>query len=199
MVVGAEDGFLHYYKNVGTHAEAVFSLVSNAWSGIDFSRYAAQGSTLCSYFYSYGGKKYMLLGLYDGTVSRYMIENGTATICEENILGYRVGKNATPAYFITKQAEQYIAVGNAAGGLSLFCYGNESKEEKKAEMSISPNPSSDYVFILLKEDKVEKWNMYDVSGRKVLSGSQSSVDIKKTATRNVCYLCGRCIIICLYS
>lgn len=121
----------------------------------------------------------MLLGRYDGYVSRYEVKDEHLLLETENLLGQRIGKNATPAYMITKTGAQYISVGNAAGGLSLFRFSKENEKQSEEEkMSVYPNPTSSVFYIRIKDDTVQHWKLYDMSSREVTSGQTGSGDIK---------------------
>ncbi len=181
IVVGGSDGYLRLLGNVGSLTDAKYSLLSHRWADIDYSRYASLGNTLSAAFYKQDNRQYMLLGLQDGRIALYELDAGNLKLCDEDVLGLRVGKNATAAYYVAPSGDNYIIAGCMAGGFLLFKekdMGDDIPHDASSRISLYPNPVSDILHVDIKGDKCVKWEVYNVTGTKCEAGYTTPIDVK---------------------
>lgn len=191
VLMGERNGNINFYKNTGSATEPVFQPDENSApnipnlgaintqvipNGIGFS--SPQIARL-------NGAPILVCGTQDGHFEAYQINGPTNTAYPEISLKYGnidVGRRSTPAFGdLNHDGTLELLAGNQRGGLSLFSTTLASWQapvgvtEVPDELAfeVTPNPASDQLNLLVPgtQDEAVNWFLYDIMGRRVLSGT----------------------------
>ncbi|MBI2721957.1 MAG: T9SS type A sorting domain-containing protein [Bacteroidetes bacterium] len=155
LMIGAKNGRIAYYKNVGTTTSPSFTLITNFFGGIDVkglsSLYGIDGYAY-PHFYKEGSNTFALVGSISGQIFHYSVPADISTPCtliNSNINGINEGAQSTVCFEdINNDNKRDLFVGNAGGGLSFFSSKGPEVSVKENSFSnaiafaIFPNPSS---------------------------------------------------------
>ena len=159
LLIGAKNGFVHYYKNTGSITNPKFQFVTNQLGGIDVSENSPDGyATPCAF--RWNDTLSMFVGAFDGSIDFYYNILPSQIESEEIFIS-----TTTDLLSLSKTTKQYSALcvedldldgnldmflGQDLGGvfhLEHSVDGNLTvSEQLQDEFQIFPNPIKDQVF-----------------------------------------------------
>lgn len=182
LVIGKRIGFLDYYRNTGTAANAVFSMpaTQDSLGNVDASFFTS--GYACPFVYDDSGSYRLLVGNEQGYVFRFgNIDGnltGTFTPIDTIINGEEGGRVCPGMGDVNDDGLFDLLAGNYAGGVSLFYMDNPvsvqslNGTEAGPGMEIFPNPSgahTEIIFSKLNPGRKNVLNVYDVTGQIILT------------------------------
>jgi hypothetical protein len=202
LLIGEVNGNLNYYRNTGTSAAPVFTLITSSFGNVNVNQpsYATGFSTPCMYDSS--GTYVLLVGSERGWLNRYDAIDGnlTGTFIRTDsmyVSTYEGGNVAAGVCDLDNDGLLDVAMGNVAGGVSLF-YGysnvpNGIIAPEIISFNLFPNPANDLLTIATngKAGNNFRLALYDLSGKIIysqnLTSPNTTIDI--SAFAQGIYLC----------
>lgn len=186
VLIGTSGGTLYFYKNIGTHASPIYSLISPAFNSIDV------GNDAMPFVVDVdgNGKNDLLIGNSEGNIFHYQFNSTTKQydFVTSQFAQIDVRLNASPALAdIDGDGDVDMFVGNGKGGVFFFEHGAVNtvvKSPTTVPTSVDlkqnfPNPfnsSTTISFTLPYEARVEI-SVFDLLGRKVETLAESFLQI----------------------
>lgn len=159
LLVGAENGKIFYYRNTGTSASPVFTLISSFFGGIDVHRPGWPGYSV-PFMFDDNGSTSLVVGSERGWLFRYdNIDanlSGNFTLSDSLYISWREGGSTAVALDDLNGDGLYDAIiGNYAGGVSFFMGDNNVSTSSLDGMPdngiyVYPNPANE--FLVLRTD-----------------------------------------------
>jgi len=183
LLVGERSGNINYFQNIGSAAQAAFNsdftILPNRQflGGIDTR---IPGSTLgfsTPWFLDYGNDVQIITGTNIGRLEWYgnVLGNldGTFSTLTETLAGLNPGAQSCPVMADwNNDGLLDLLVGNQRGGLQFFRTNLSTggvvataDTERGANISIYPNPASEYIHINWPDQSAYEVRMYDMHGR----------------------------------
>jgi hypothetical protein len=203
LLIGEVNGNLNYYRNTGTSTVPVFSLITSTFGNVNVNQpsYSTGFSAPCMYDSS--GTYILLVGSERGWLNRYDgIDGnlaGTFARTDSMYVSIYEGGNVTASVCdLDNDGLLDVAMGNVAGGVSLF-YGYSTVSNgvtaipEIISFNLFPNPGNDHLTIMTNGKAAENFRfvMYDLSGKIVhsqnLAAQNTTIDI--TAFAQGIYIC----------
>ena len=198
LVIGKRNGTISYYKNTGTSADPVFTLITDSLGQVDVRNPNLSIFGYCTphFFKDINEKIYLFAGSEFGDIFYYSgIKNnldGEFKLVMKNYLWIDEGLRSTVAVGDLNNDEYPdMIVGNYSGGLSYFDGTTAPPAglgdwEKTSEFNLYPNPATN--FIVINSNNPEKYkdlcfSIFNITGRKVMEVYQlhqsKKIDISK--------------------
>lgn len=193
LIFGLRNGKLAYYKNIGTTTSPSFTLVTNSLGNIDVTGdvnlYGSSEGSCAPFMYDDGGSYKLLCGSISGSIFYYDNIDGNLTgnfnRIDTNVNKINDGPRSTIQYIdINGDAKRDLILGNYAGGLSFYSskspIGINELSNSDNEVIVYPNPANDHIEIRSTNNFTDKLTveLYDVIGKKILSQSSASSNMK---------------------
>lgn len=179
LIIGASSGKITYYRNTGTINAPVFTKITSNLGDINVVRKSTFSITGYSipYLYSDAGNYKLLVGSESGYLYYYNNIDGnlagTFTLVDSSYQKIWEGSRTAPTGAdINNDGLIDLAIGNYAGGLSLF-YGQATNSTYSIQRNITsfnlyPNPVSDELTIELKNNnETVIISIIDMIGREI--------------------------------
>lgn len=202
LVMGERNGFIHFYKNVGTADAPVFEFITSALGGVHtVEGFSTTGFSIIQFF-ELSEQYYLITGTESGKIRLYsnIDDNltGEFTMIEEMLFDYKNGIRSSVAVIdINNDGLLDMFTGNFGGGLHFFKGSTpnsaQSVNPSKGNFSVYPNPAKNEIRINwsnhLKHDNIAVV-IHDAFGKTVLqlSNYQNSQNIDLSAFSNGFYL-----------
>lgn len=186
LLIGEQSGNINYYRNTGTAASPVFTLVTQTFGNIIVNQtgYTTGYSAPC--MYDDNGQYVLLVGSERGYVFRFdNIDGnlaGTFTKTDSMYVSSLEGARVVPAVAdLNGDGLMDVVIGNYSGGVSLF-YGDNNVStgqyytSQENLFTIYPDPANEEITISTPSAINEKLScdIYDISGKKILSTTINS-------------------------
>lgn len=173
LIIGANDGTISYYENVGGTTNFLFRLQSSQWGGIDVSQWwTTIGSAVPHLFRNNLNKAQLFIGSEIGYIYHYdSIDNnllGNFRQVDTMVAGIYIGPVSAPAVTDLNGDQIFdLMVGSKRGGLTFFKgdslhYSSVNEIVKPEEIIIFPNPGSGIFSI--KCNNLVSTTVYNISG-----------------------------------
>jgi hypothetical protein len=189
LVIGERNGNLNYYKNTGTSADYVFTLISENFGGIDLPGDLNEGFAVPFFIDSEEGY-HLFLGSELGDVLHYFpIEDdlsGDFNLANENILPFYEGKRTgiTMSNLSSSPGLEMI-VGNLRGGVGFYNALNPDaiidNRQIKHAVRLFPNPTSGKLNLITDFEFVYHLKIINLVGQVVKERSKNvgnqSIDV----------------------
>lgn len=155
LLIGERTGVLNYYRNTGTAASPLFTLITSSFGGVNVIKPNAIQGNNSPVLYDNNGSYELIVGSESGYIYHYTnIDgnlSGTFTLTDTAYEHIYEPTRATPArYDIDGDLIPDIVVGNFAGGLKLYTHnGLQGVEENTSEnlVAVYPNPVADKMML----------------------------------------------------
>ncbi|MFT5263727.1 MAG: hypothetical protein ACI8YQ_002471, partial [Polaribacter sp.] len=193
LVIGVRNGYVNFYKNIGSSANPLFEPDASISPNVQFlggvdTRFAASTGNASPIFVEYQNQYSLYLGTLDAQVMKY--ENiddnldGLFTF-EGNEIGAVIAGERTHIALrdLTNSGTMEMVIGNRRGGISIYHTDIQTDTgvspnnniTEMLEIKIKPNPASDRITFTINGNGDQKTFLrcYDNLGRKV--GEQSGV------------------------
>lgn len=157
LLIGEQSGNLNYYRNTGTTAAPIFTLISNTFGGVD-----VQAPTFISGFsvpclWDNNGSYVLLVGSERGFVYRFDNIDGNLTgnftLTDSTYVTTHEGLRVAPWLgYLNGDTLIDLVIGNYSGGVALF-YGDIMNDieavvqDARPTLNVYPNPSNSEFFI----------------------------------------------------
>lgn len=181
LMLGGKNGRISYYKNTGTLTAPSFSLVTNAFGGINVqgnpSLYGIDGFS-APHFYRDGSNTRVLVGSVAGNIYHYSVPavlTNSCVLLSSSINNINEGGQSSVFYEdLNNDNIRDLMVGNGGGGLSFFS--SKAPDVFVAEIShpedyvnVFPVPAKDVVtiFVSLPQTVSLSVAIFDISGKKI--------------------------------
>lgn len=196
LIVGNRRGKIAYYRNVSGGEIPDFQLVSDALGGVDVRDYNNSyfGFSVPHFFRNANDETVLFCGSERGYVFHYdLIDNNLAgnfrlkdsalvETCDERVYNIVEAVRCAPAVCdLNDDGFGDMVVGNYAGGLSLYMgtmpvprQDGIAENRKSSRIKIHPNPARDYFQVEWEGGASAELQLFDLTGRVVLSQSISS-------------------------
>lgn len=142
LVIGEQSGNLNYYRNTGTAASPVFSLVSNTFGGVDVREPSIISGFSVPCFWDDNGNYQLLVGSERGFLYRY--DNidanlaGNFTLVDSTYITTHEGLRVAPwVGYLNGDTLIDVIIGNYAGGVVQY-FGDISSDIETVTQSITP-------------------------------------------------------------
>ncbi|MEX1132975.1 MAG: FG-GAP-like repeat-containing protein [Flavobacteriales bacterium] len=181
LIIGERNGNLNHYRNTGTTAVPVWTLVSEVLGGVNTSEWwNITGHSVPFLFNNADGEREMLLGSEVGWLYHYGdIDNnldGTWTLLDSTFLGVREGmRTGLCLNDFTGDGVLDLIIGNYRGGLTFWRSDEVSgvglnQLATSRDFSMQPNPTSDQVELVLSQMPLPGsfWTLRNSLGQEVL-------------------------------
>lgn len=185
LLIGMQNGRIAWYRNTGTSAVPVFSLMTNSLGGVDVkgdpNLFGYEGYAV-PFFYQEGGVTNLLVGSYSGNIHQYIVPavlTNSFTLVTKSVNNFNEGSQSAVWYEdVNSDGKRDLFIGNSGGGLNFFSskspyvglteYSAENLAEK---IAVFPNPASQElrVRIGLPEYQKATVTLIDLTGREVLT------------------------------
>lgn len=152
LLVGEQTGNLNYFRNTGTTAAPVFSLITNNFGGINVQAPSFISGFSAPCIWDNNGSYVLFVGSERGFIYRYDNIDGNLagnfTLTDSTYITTAEGLRVAPwAGYLNGDTLIDVVLGNYAGGVALY-YGDitndiASIEQATSELSVYPNPSSE--------------------------------------------------------
>jgi hypothetical protein len=180
LLIGERFGKISYYRNTGTAAAPVFTLVTNMFGGVRVvAPYFSTGYSMPCMI-SENNAYVLFVGSERGYVYRYdNIDNnlsGNFTLTDSMYVStVEGGSLGVSAVDINNDALLDFALGNYAGGLTLF-YGDvnvstgQQYDEAESSVVVYPNPASEMLTIEMQQpySPGQRFVLYDITGKIIM-------------------------------
>lgn len=202
LLMGERNGFIHFYKNVGSSAIPSFEFVTSALGGVQTTEgFSTTGFSIIQFF-ELNDEYFLVTGTESGKIRLYgNIDdnlNGQFTLLDEMLFNFQNGIRSSVAIIdINNDGILDLFAGNFSGGLHFFKGSSPNSTETKSPLSgnftVYPNPAK----IEIRVDwtnNLHRENMsviiHDTYGKKVLqiSNYQEGVKIDLSSFSNGFYL-----------
>jgi hypothetical protein len=203
LVIGNKNGKLSYFENTGTPASPEFTLRSSFWGKVDVRRKNYVTGFSIPFVFVSGGVTQILVGSETGYLYRYdNIDNnlnGDFNRVDSTFGGIYEGYRTAPfGGDLNSDGKMDLLIGNYAGGVGVYAIDDLNSvyapKKKEAEISVSPNPSSERIQITIASDNEteEGWlEIYNMLGerleRRFFNGKAISISV--SSLENGLYLC----------
>ncbi len=154
LLIGEDNGMIRYYRNTGTVAAPVFTLVTAAFGGINISQPGWPGMSV-PFMFDDNGSSALVVGSQRGRVYRYdNIDgnlSGTFTLTDSLYISWREGGNLAVAIDDLNGDGLYDAIiGNYAGGVSFFMGDSNVSTSSiggtsPGQIFVYPNPANEFL------------------------------------------------------
>lgn len=152
LLIGEQSGNLNYYRNTGTVAAPVFTLISNTFGGVQVSAPNMISGFSVPYMWDYNGSYQMIVGSERGFIYRYTDIDGNLagnfTLLDSMFVTTHEGLRVAPWMgYLNGDTLLDLIIGNYAGGVVLY-YGDQSNSIHTITQTITPvlgvypNPSN---------------------------------------------------------
>jgi hypothetical protein len=157
LLIGEQSGNLNYFRNTGTSAAPVFSLISNTFGGIDVQEPSSISGFSVPCLWDNNGNYVLLVGSERGFIYRYdNIEGnlaGNFTLTDSTYVTTHEGLRVAPWLgYLNGDTLIDLVVGNYSGGVVLF-YGDllndieVVSQQARPTLNVYPNPAADHFYI----------------------------------------------------
>lgn len=177
LLIGERTGVINYYRNTGTAASPVFTLVTSNFGGVNVLQVNAIQGNSSPVLYDNNGSYELLVGSEFGTLYHYInIDgnlSGTFTLVDTSYEDIYEPRRATPTrYDIDGDLLADLLIGNYAGGLKLYTHDpniSVKDVESKDELKPYPNPAGDFIRLDYKTTNSSCVEITGIDGRVFLS------------------------------
>jgi hypothetical protein len=177
LLIGERTGVINYYRNTGTAAAPVFTLVTSNFGGVNVIKPGAIQGNSAPLLYDNNGSYELLVGSDYGNLFYYTNIDGNLggnfTLADTSYEDIYEPMHAIPSrYDIDGDLLPDLMIGNSAGGLKLYTHYNNTAVETlthAADIYIYPNPAGDQIRINGKTEQDCRADITGVDGRVYLS------------------------------
>jgi hypothetical protein len=182
LVIGEQNGNLNYYENTGTAAAPVFSLVTEAWGGVDVRETGFLTGHSAPYIYPLtDGSLELYVGSESGRIYKYYPVDATTTLFPLISSFYNDidegTKTSVTLVDISADGIPELITGNDRGGVTMYRDKNTvvaiAAESYTPELRIFPNPTSGTIYVTAEIPVVMHYNIFDITGRNIQAGTLS--------------------------
>lgn len=195
LIIGEQNGFVNYYKNIGTIGNAKFSKDSSTSTygkiRINPNPDFPDGFTAPYLVKSKSGNK-LFIGSYYGDIYYYEQVTTDSFALKNSYFGnLKEGLNTSIVVNDINNDNKYdFFIGNYRGGLSTFTSDISTSISdfsliKELDFHIIPNPNSGLVTLQFTDYQPKKINMFDMMGMKILETATESNSIELSLKDNV--------------
>lgn len=157
LLIGEQTGNLNYYRNTGTSAAPVFTLMSTSFGGVNVQAPSFISGFSVPCLWDNNGSYVLLVGSERGFIYRYDNIDGNLTgnftLTDSTYVTIREGMRVAPwVGYLNGDTLIDMVLGNYSGGVTLF-YGDIMSDVQTATQQLSPtlnvypNPAQDQFFI----------------------------------------------------
>ncbi|MFN3939779.1 MAG: FG-GAP-like repeat-containing protein [Chitinophagales bacterium] len=190
MVIGEQNGNLNYYENIGLPEEPAFALISEFWGEVDVRvAMSLTGRSAPFLFRDSDNQWQLLVGSESGTVFHYTPTSdwtGAFELITKTFSGIDEGDNSTLCFAdITNDGIPELLTGNYRGGISLYreqSTVDEISENPLNQLIVFPNPVSDYMYVHMQYASTWNYQVADITGKLIQSGSFTGNQLQCTTT-----------------
>jgi hypothetical protein len=190
LLIGMQNGKIAWYKNTGTTAAPVFSLITANLGGVDVkgdpNLYGYEGYAT-PFFYRGNGTTYLLVGSFSGAISHFSVPTTVTDpfiLITQKINGYNEGSQSTVWFEdVNGDNKRDLFIGNGGGGLNFFSsksltigFEELNAPELSSKISLFPNPTQGNLQIQIDLVNFQKASVivYDLIGKSVLQQKLAS-------------------------
>jgi len=187
LILGAKNGEIKFYQNIGTTSVPSFELRNNKLGNIDVSTTTPDGYA-APHFFKSNGKIHLFLGSINGNLIYFdsienNLETGSFHLISDKYLGISV--DAYSSFFvddIDNDGNLNMFVGQDLGGLYHFeanpgSSANIFEKNKTSEIKIYPNPSSSKLNII-NNKTTSLIQLMDLRGRSIFTKEYQGGEIE---------------------
>lgn len=187
LIIGERNGNLNHYRNTGSSAAPVWTLVTEALGGVNTTEYwNITGYSVPTLFTNAAGERELISGSESGWLYHYGdIDNnlsGTWTLLDSTFLDLRDGIRTSAAlYDFTGDGVLDMVLGNYRGGLTFWRSDditgvNDRVANSERSFGMQPNPATEHVELILPEQPTSAatWTVRNSLGQQVLSQPATS-------------------------
>lgn len=179
LIIGEQNGNLNYYENTGTIDAPVFTLITEAWGGVDVREPGFLTGHSAPYIYQLpDGSLELFVGAESGHIYKYYpadaasltfpLISGTFNDIDEG------AKTGVALADITNDGIPELITGNDRGGVTLYRDKNTvvslTTYSNYPEIRIFPNPTNGYLYVNSELPMELQYSIYDITGRVVQTG-----------------------------
>lgn len=195
LLIGERNGNVNYYRNTGTLTAPIFTLITDAFGGIDVRESGMVSGYSMPHLFTIDtiNQKYaMIVGSESGILHYYTNIDGNLTgVFDEDFITYkavRVGKRTAPFIGnIDIDPANELIVGNYRGGLNFFEFKPPSALQETvsspSQIGIYPNPTDDIFYIDWKNVSNFDITVYDLYGKLIYQSFDHSLRHQIDATQ----------------
>ncbi len=187
LIIGERNGNLNHYRNTGSSAAPVWTLVTEALGGVNTTEYwNITGYSVPTLFTNAAGERELISGSESGWLYHYGdIDNnlsGTWTLLDSTFLDLRDGiRTSVSLYDFTGDGVLDMVLGNYRGGLTFWRSDditgvNDRVANSERSFGMQPNPATEHVELILPEQPTSAatWTVRNSLGQQVLSQPATS-------------------------
>lgn len=174
LLIGERNGNLNYYRNNGTAANPVFSLITSNFGGVDVRKVNSfYGYSTPLLFSNSGGQFELLVGSESGYIYHYTNItgnlSGSFTLADSAFEGITEKSRASLAMHDVDGDGRYdLVIGNESGGMVLYTQNtilNVVENGQGPYFELYPNPASEMLNIKVNGNNQTELEIYDITGR----------------------------------
>ena len=182
LLIGERSGVLNYYRNTGTAANPIFTLITSNFGGVNVLRPPAIQGNSVPVLYDVNGSYELLVGSESGYIYHYLNIDGnlggTFTLADSAFDSiFEPTRVSLARYDIDNDSYADLVTGNYCGGIRFYTHHNATgvitqEDDAGTLFDIYPNPVTSDLTIQFKKalkNKLARLKIVDATGRTLLS------------------------------